>query len=152
MEKYHLRDMLPIIDQYEKEPGSLIPILHEVQKKLGYLPKEVQEFIAEELGVPYSQVYSVVTFYSFFTMEPRGDHTISVCTGTACHVKGAGELTEELKDKLNVEEGGTSDDRKFTFNTKRCVGACSKAPIVMVDDDVYGKVQTEEIEDILNKY
>ncbi len=152
MEKYHLRDILPIIGEYEKGAGNLIPLLHEVQKKIGYLPKEVQEFIAEELSVPYSQVHSVVTFYSFFTMEPRGEHTISVCTGTACHVKGAEGLTKKLKDMLDVEEGGTSDDRKFTFNTKRCVGACSKAPIIMIDGDVYGKVQPEDLEDILDRY
>ncbi|MFP4001557.1 MAG: NADH-quinone oxidoreductase subunit NuoE [Thermoplasmata archaeon] len=152
MERHHLRDILPIIEDYEKESGSLIPVLHEVQKKIGYLPKDVQEFIAEELGVPFSQVYSVVTFYSFFSMEPKGDHTISVCTGTACYVKGADELVEELKDELDVEEGGTSDDKKFTLTTSRCVGACSKAPVMMIDDEVYGKLKPDELPDILNRY
>jgi len=130
----------------------LIPILHEVQKKIGYIPKDVQEFIAEELKMPFSQVFSVVTFYSFFTMEPKGDHTISVCTGTACYVKGADDLLEELKDELEVEEGETSGDRKFTLTTSRCVGACSKAPVMMIDDKVYGKVEPEEVSEILDRY
>ncbi len=152
MERHHLRDILPIIEGYEKESGSLIPVLHEVQKKIGYLPKDVQEFIAEELGVPFSQVYSVVTFYSFFSMEPKGDHTLAVCTGTACYVKGADELVEELKEELDVEEGGTSEDKKFTLTTSRCVGACSKAPVMMVDDEVYGKLKPDELTDILKRY
>lgn len=152
MKRHHLRDILPIIDNYEKNSGSLIPILHEVQKKIGYLPKDIQEFIAEELGVPFSQVYSVVTFYSFFSMEPKGDHTISVCTGTACYVKGADELVEELKGLLDVEEGGTSEDKKFTLTTSRCVGACSKAPVMMVNDEVYGKIKPDELPEILERY
>lgn len=152
MERRQLREILPIIENYKDESGSPIPILHEVQKKIGYIPKDVQEFIAEELKIPFSQVFSVVTFYSFFTMEPKGDHTISVCTGTACYVKGADELLEELKDELDVEEGETSGDRKFTLTTSRCVGACSKAPVMMIDDKVYGKVESEEISEILDKY
>ncbi len=152
MERRQLRDILPIIENYKDESGSLIPILHEVQKKIGYIPKDVQEFIAEELKMPFSQVFSVVTFYSFFTMEPKGDHTISVCTGTACYVKGADDLLEELKDELEVEEGETSGDRKFTLTTSRCVGACSKAPVMMIDDKVYGKVKPEEVSEILDRY
>ncbi len=138
--------------ELNNEPGELINALHKAQSLFGYLPAEVQEIIAEEMNVPVAKVYGVVTFYSFFTMTPKGKHPISICTGTACYVRGADKVVEEFKKKLNLEVGETSEDGKFSLSCLRCVGACGLAPVVMVGEKVYGRVSPDGVAEILEEY
>ncbi|ACL69388.1 NADH-quinone oxidoreductase subunit NuoE [Halothermothrix orenii] len=148
----YLKKLDEIILKYKDKPGPLIPVLHEAQELYGYLPEEVQSYIAEGLGVPVSKVSGVVSFYSFFTTKPKGEHTINVCMGTACYVKGAEEILNRLKEELGIEEGETSEDGKFTMVGMRCLGACSLAPVVTIDDKVYGKVTPEKMMEIIESY
>lgn len=131
---------------------DLVMVLHKAQEVFGYLPKEVQKIVAEELKVPLSKVYGVVTFYSYFTMKKKGKYNISVCTGTACFVKGAKKLSERITERLNIKVGETSKDGMFSFIEARCVGACGLAPVVIVNNEVYGKVNTKMLDEILDKY
>jgi NADH-quinone oxidoreductase E subunit len=141
-----------IIQKHKLKKGSLIPVLQQVQEVTGYLPSEVQQRIAEGLGISTSMVYGVVSFYAFFTMVPRGRHTIKVCLGTACYVRRSNEILENLKNKLDVEVGGTTKDRKFSLEGVRCVGACGIAPVVMVNEDTYGNLDPVKASQILEKY
>lgn len=157
MDKYNvsrekLAELGKYIDSIEDKDGSLINILHEAQDMFGYLPQDVQLYIARQCGIPAAKVFGVVTFYSYFTMEPRGRHVINICTGTACFVKGAEKILNEFKEKLNIKDGNTSEDGMFTIDTLRCVGACGLAPVVMVDGKVYGRVKVEDVEGIINEY
>ncbi len=131
--------------------GLLIQSLHKAQGIFGYLPEEVQRFVAEKLGLHLSEVYGVVSFYSFFTTKPLGKFQISVCTGTACFVRGAGKVLDEFKRYLSVSEGETTEDGKFSLGALRCVGACSLAPVVMVNGRVYGNVAAAKVADILSE-
>lgn len=140
------------IDGMETTKGELITILHKAQNIFGYIPSNVQLFVARKLGIPGAEVFGVVSFYSYFTTKPRGKHTISCCMGTACYVRGAGAILEQLKEKLGIESDEITEDGLFTLRNVRCIGACGLAPVVMVDDKVYGRVKVEEIDDILNKY
>ncbi len=142
-------DSLPLSDDLEKNRGYLIQSLHRAQGIFGYLQEGVQLFVAKRLGLHLTDVYGVVSFYSYFTDKPVGDFKINVCTGTACFVKGAGRLLEELSRYLNIEEGETSEDMKFSLGGLRCVGACSLAPVVMVNDKVYGNVAGKQVPDII---
>jgi len=137
---------------FGNQPGELINVLHKVQTMHGYLPAEVQEIIADELNVPVAKVYGVVTFYSFFTMIPKGKHPISVCTGTACYVRGAEKVLEEFKRRLSIQVGETSADGKYSLSCLRCVGACGLAPVVLVGEKVYGRVSPDGVADILAEY
>lgn len=131
----------------------LIEILREAQGLFGYLPQEVQVFIAEQMDMPVNKVYAVVTFYNFFSMTPRGKFVINVCTGTACYVKGATKVIEMMEQELGIALGQTSQDGKFTLSSVRCVGACSLAPVVVIGEDTYGKVATrEQVKELLSKY
>ena len=141
-----------ICQQYNNDPGELINVLHRTQETLGYLPKEVQELIAKELGITPAEVYGVVTFYSFFTMTPKGKYPISVCMGTACYVRGAEKVLDEFKRKLNIEVGATTPDGMFSIDSLRCVGACGLAPVVMVGQKVYGRLTPDNVTDILTEY
>lgn len=141
-----------ICKSFRNESGELINVLHKAQHTFGYLPAEVQEIIAEELNVPVAKVYGVVTFYSFFTMIPKGQHPISVCTGTACYVRGAEKVLDEFKRILKVQVGDTTPDGKFSLSCLRCVGACGLAPVVMIGEKVYGRVSPDGVKDILNEY
>lgn len=141
-----------IIKKYKTKPGGLIPVLEEAQVLLGYLPVAIQERIAEGLNVPPSRVYGVVTFYSFFTMKPRGKYTVRVCLGTACYVRGGKALAKALKKEFGIEEGETTKDRLFTFETVRCLGACGLGPVVVVDNDVHGRMKPSKIKDIFSQY
>ena len=126
-----------LIDLYFKgKRGSLIQVLHTAQGLYGYLPLELQQFIADKMDMPLSEVSGVVTFYSFFSVNPRGEHTIRVCLGTACYVRGGKKIIDHLTKKLGIEVGGTTADRKFTFEIARCIGACGLAPALMIDDVV----------------
>lgn len=137
---------------FNNESGELINVLHKAQSIFGYLPAEVQEIVAQELKVPVAKVYGVVTFYSFFTMIPKGQHPISVCTGTACYVRGAEKVLDEFKRRLKIEVGETSTDGKFSLSCLRCVGACGLAPVVLVGEKVYGRVSPDGVADILAEY
>ncbi|MFP3927673.1 MAG: NADH-quinone oxidoreductase subunit NuoE [Desulfobacteraceae bacterium] len=141
-----------VIDRFRGTPGSLIPVLEDCQEAAGYLPVELQEYIATRLNIPGSTVYGVVTFYSFFSMVPKGRHTIKACLGTACYVRGMGEVLNRLQNKLQVEVGGTTADRRFSLEAVRCLGACGLAPVLMVDNDTYGAVTPDRVLNILEQY
>lgn len=137
---------------FNNDPAELINVLHKAQGIFGYLPAEVQEVIAQELNMAVAKVYGVVTFYSFFTMIPRGLYPISICTGTACYVRGAEKVLEEFKKELKIEVGQTTEDGKFSLSCLRCVGACGLAPVVNIGDKTYGRVAPEGVKDILKEY
>jgi NADH:ubiquinone oxidoreductase subunit E len=141
-----------IIERYREKPGSLIPALEEVQETIGYLPKSIQSRIAESMRVPLEEVHGVVSFYSFFTMVPRGRHTTRCCLGTACYVRGGRHNMEKLKDLLHIEPGGTTEDRKFSLETVRCLGACGLAPVITVDEDTYRQVKPSKLAEIMEHY
>jgi NADH-quinone oxidoreductase subunit E len=141
-----------VIEQYRGKPGSLIPVLEECQRVCGYLPLEVQERVSKGLRVPGSTVYGVVTFYSFFTMVPKGRHTIKVCLGTACYVRGGKANLDYLCDQFDVAVGGTTEDLRFSLDSVRCLGACGMAPAMVVDNDTYAQVSRANIMKILERY
>jgi len=145
-------EMDGILDQYRERPGSLIPVLQKAQGVCGYLPAEVQRYIAEGLNISPSQVFGVVSFYSFFTMKPRGKYTVRVCLGTACYVKRSDEIIEKLKGELKVEVGGITEDRMFSLEAVRCLGACGLAPVAVVGEDTYGLLDPVKALGILKKY
>lgn len=147
-----IRKLDDIIESYRGKPGGLIPVLEKAQVALEYLPMAVQKRIAQGLNLPLSQVYGVVTFYSFFTMTPRGRHTCRVCLGTACYVRGGKTISENIKKTFGISEGETTEDRRFTYETVRCLGACGLGPVVVVDEDVHGRVKAGKIRDILEQY
>lgn len=142
--------MLPLTEDSERNRGFLIQSLHKAQSIFGYLPQDLQLFIADKLKLHLAEVYGVVSFYTYFTIVPQGRYKINVCTGTACFVKGAGKILDEFKRYLNLREGQTTEDMKFSLGCLRCVGACSLAPVVMVNDKVYGNVDTKMVAEILN--
>jgi len=141
-----------ILDEHKDTDGSLIQVLHKAQDLYGYLPEPVQETVAEGLGLPMSTVHGVVTFYNFFRTEPRGEHVISICTGTACHVKGAERIIDILGEMLDIGLDETTEDGRFTMQGVRCIGACGLAPVMMIDEEVYGKLDRKRIEEILETY
>jgi NADH:ubiquinone oxidoreductase subunit E len=141
-----------VIEAYKNREGSLIQVLHISQGIFGYLPLEVQKFIAERMELHLSEVSGVVTFYSFFSTEPRGKHTIRVCLGTACYVRGGKKLVDRLESILGIQIGGSTKDQKFNFEVARCLGACGLAPAMMIDDVVYKQVNPDKLEAILAKY
>lgn len=145
-------ELLAFIDGLETTKGALIEILHKAQGIFGYLPRDVQLFIARKLGIPGAEVYGVVSFYSYFTTKPRGKYTISVCMGTACFVRGADKIIEKFKEKLGIESNEITEDGLFTLRDVRCIGACGLAPVVTVDDKVYGRVKEEEVDEIIAAY
>jgi len=141
-----------ICTSFNNDPQELINVLHKCQEHFGYLPAEVQEVISNELVVPVAKVYGVVTFYSFFTMTPKGKHPVSICMGTACYVRGAEKVLEEFKKELNLQVGQTTKEGKFSLSSLRCVGACGLAPVVMVGDKTYGRVAPDDVRNILKEY
>ena len=141
-----------VIENYKGKPGALIPVLQIAQSIFGYLPPDVLRTISEQLNEPYSRVYGVVTFYSFFSRVPRGKYLIRVCLGTACYVRGGKEILAALEKELNLSVGQTTTDRVFTLDVGRCFGACGLAPAMMVNDDVHQFVKPEQIKDILAQY
>ncbi len=147
------RDLKAIIDVKKQLRNPLIEVLREAQAIFGYLPMEVQKFISIELGVPLNKIYGVVTFYNFFTMKPRGKYVINVCTGTACYVKGAPRLIQMFSDELGIEMGETTKDGMFTLSAVRCVGACSLAPVFVIGEETYGRIDSKDkVIEILNQY
>jgi len=141
-----------LIENYKGKPGGLIPVLEQAQEALDYLPISVQKRVADGLNLPLSQVYGVVTFYSFFTMTPRGKHVVRVCLGTACYVRGGKNIHENIMKVFGIKEGETTPDRLFTYETVRCLGACGLGPVIVIDDEVHGRVKPEKVKDLLAQY
>ncbi|MCM8711409.1 NADH-quinone oxidoreductase subunit NuoE [Clostridium sp. SYSU_GA19001] len=149
-EKFH--ELEEFINSLPNKKGALIEVLHKAQNIFGYLPEEVQLFVAEKLNVPASKVFGVVSFYSYFTTTPRGENVVNVCMGTACFVRGAANVLSELEKQLDIKVGETTPDGKFTIEVLRCVGACGLAPVVTVNDRVYGHVTPNDVKKILAEY
>ena len=141
-----------IIAAHKGEEGALMPVLQKAQDVYGYLPKEVQERIAAGLDIPVSEVFGVVTFYAQFLLNPKGQHPVAVCLGTACYVKGSGLIMEKLEQLLGIENGGITEDLKFSLDATRCIGACGLAPVLTVNEDVYGNLTVDDVDKILAKY
>jgi NADH-quinone oxidoreductase E subunit len=141
-----------VIAKYQDDPGAVMPVLQEAQDIYGYLPIEVQTMVAEGLGVPLEEVYGVSTFYSQFALSPKGKYNISVCLGTACYVKGSGEILERLSEILGIEAEECTPDGQFSLTACRCIGACGLAPVITVNDDVYGRLTVNDVQDIIDKY
>ncbi len=141
-----------VIEQNKALPGALLPVLHEAQEIYGYLPIEVQQMVADGLGISLSEVYGVATFYSRFSLTPKGKHQINVCLGTACYVKGSDKILEEVEKKLGIKSGECTPDGLFSIDSCRCVGACGLAPVMMIGEEVYGKLTPKEVGKILDKY
>lgn len=140
------------IEKHKDTRGALIPVLHEAQDIYGYLPIEVQKMVSEGINVSLAEVYGVVTFYTQFTTEPKGEFNIAVCLGTACYVKGSGDIIDRIKTRLGLDVGACSPDGKFSLEATRCIGACGLAPVMTVNDDVYGRLVLDDIDGILDKY
>ena len=141
-----------VIAKHKDMKGGLIPVLHQAQEIYGYLPIEVQQMIAEGLNVSMAEVYGVVTFYTQFTTNPKGKYKIAVCLGTACYVKGSQDLVDRISQRLNIGVGECTPDGKFSLDATRCIGACGLAPVLSVNDVVYGRLTTKDIDGILDKY
>ncbi len=150
--KQQMRELMKCINAHKNEKGALMPVLHEAQNIYGYLPAEVQTVIAEELNVPLAEVYGVATFYSQFSLQPKGKHKISICLGTACYVKGSDKVLEAVEHELRISCGECTPDKKFSIESCRCVGACGLAPVMIIDGEVYGKLSPADVKGILDKY
>ena len=152
MEEKTLKELEQILSKYTNDKSNLIQILNEVQEKFGYVPTIAQEEIAKYLGIEVAEVYGVVTFYSRFTLKPKGKYAISVCMGTACFVKGGEQILDRVKQKLGIEEGQTTEDGKFSIDATRCIGACGLAPVFTVNEEVYGKATPQKVDEVLKEY
>ena len=152
LKKECFTELETFISGIQDKNGALISVLHKAQEIFGYLPQEVQTFVAEQLGISVAKVYGVVSFYSFFTMTPKGKHPVSVCLGTACYVRGAGKVLEDLEKHLGIKAGETTADGLFSIDALRCVGACGLAPVVLVGEDVYGRDEAKDVKTIIKKY
>lgn len=141
-----------IVARIGQKPGNLIPVLEQCQEALGYIPVELQEYVGSALNIPGSTIYGVVTFYSFFSLVPKGRHTIKVCMGTACYVRGIKEVLNRLRSALKIEVGNTTEDRRFSLEAVRCLGACGLAPVVVVDGDTHGSVTPDGVLSLLEHY
>lgn len=144
--------LLQVIEEHKGEKGALMPILQKAQNIYGYLPVEVQKIISDNTGIPMEKIYGVVTFYAQFSLYPKGEYTISVCLGTACYVKGSGDIYNKLQEKLGIAGGECTADGKFSLEACRCIGACGLAPVLTVNEDVYGRLTVDDVDSILAKY
>jgi len=145
-------ELLKVIESHKDDPGAILPVLQEAQEIYGYLPIEVQKIVSEELGAPLEEVYGVATFYSQFSLTPKGKYHISVCLGTACYVKGAQPLVDRISKILDIQPEEVTEDGNFSLTACRCIGACGLAPVLTVNDDVYGRLTADDIDGILKKY
>jgi len=141
-----------IVDRYKRKESALISILQDIQAEYNYLPKEALLHTRKSLNIPLTKIIRVATFYNIFTLKPRGRHLINVCMGTACHVKGAGRILEKLERDVGIRTGETTADLKFSLEIIRCLGCCSLAPVVRIDNDIYGKVKQDRVQEILKRY
>ena len=145
-------DLKRVISELKDTAGALMPILQHAQEIFGYLPIEVQTMISDETGIPLEKIYGVATFYSQFSLQPKGQYRISVCLGTACYVKGSGDIVKKLEELLGITNGECTPDGKFSLDSCRCVGACGLAPVMMINDEVYGRLTVDDVPTILAKY
>lgn len=141
-----------IVEKYKDTRGALIQVLHEVQEVYGYLPLEVQRAVSEKMNIPLAEIYGVVSFYTQFSIYPKGKYQINVCMGTACYVKGANEILDKFRTRLSIDVGECTEDGKFSLEACRCIGACGLAPVVTINDDVYGKLVADDVDAIIDKY
>lgn len=141
-----------ILEKYPKEKDMLIMVLNDVQEKYGYIPEKAQSTISEYLSIPMAEIYGVITFYSRFTLTPKGKYNISICLGTACYVKGSQKILDRAKERFNIEPGEVTPDGKFSIDEVRCVGACGLAPVFMVNDEVYGNATVKQFDEVIDKY
>lgn len=146
------KELLKVIEERKDQKGCLMPIMQKAQEIYGYLPIEVQTMIAKNTGIPLEKIYGVATFYAQFALNPKGKYKISVCLGTACYVKGSGDIYNKLQEKLGIEGGGCTPDGKFSLEACRCIGACGLAPVLTVNDDVYGRLTPDDVDTVLAKY
>ncbi len=146
------KELINVIAEHKDDKGALMPILQKAQEIYGYLPIEVQSIISDETGIPLEKVYGIATFYSQFSLSPKGKYKISVCLGTACYVKGAGDIFDKFKELLDISDGECTEDGKFSLESCRCIGACGLAPVMTVNEDVYGKITVDDVKGILDKY
>ena len=151
-EKEKASELQQVIDEYKGEKGPLMPILHRAQEIFGYLPLEVQEYIAEALHIPVSDIYGVATFYSQFTLKPKGTYSVGVCLGTACYVKGSQRILDQVIQELGIQPGDTTGDNQFTLTATRCLGACGLAPVMTINEKVYGRLTPSDVKGILDEY
>lgn len=147
-----LEKVMQVIKKNKAVDGALIPVLHEVQNTFGYIPEDVQKIISKELNIPESEIYGVTTFYTGFSLNPKGKYKIAVCLGTACYVKGSAMIINKVKEKLGIDVGECTEDGKFSLDATRCLGACGLAPVMVINDKVYGRLTSADVEDILNEY
>lgn len=152
VETLDFQPVCQILKKYEDEQGALMAILQEIQDEYGYLPKPILEYVAKETSFPLSDIWGVATFYNRFRLTPKGEHTILVCHGTACHVAGAGEISYVIEDELKVKDGETTEDGKYTIERVACLGCCSLAPVVMIDDTTYGRLNAQKVKKIIQKH
>ena len=145
-------ELMSVIAQYKDQDGALIPVLHQAQEIYGYLPLEVQEIIAQKTGVSLEEIFGIVSFYAQFKLNPDGQYAIAVCLGTACYVKGSGDIINAISEKLGVAIGSTSPDGKYSIEATRCIGACGLAPVLTVNGEVYGRLTVDDVDTILAKY
>ena len=141
-----------IVEKYKDTRGALLQVLHEVQEVYGYLPLEVQRAISEKMNIPLAEIYGVVSFYTQFSIYPKGKYQINVCMGTACYVKGANEILDKFRTRLSIDVGECTEDGMFSLEACRCIGACGLAPVVTINDDVYGKLVADDVDGIIDKY
>jgi len=152
LDQEKIKQLEEVIAKHKGQEGALIPVLHEAQEIFGYLPEQVQKIVADGLGVSLAEVYGVATFYARFSLEPKGKYNIQVCMGTACYVKGADKVLEKLQEVLGIEPGKCTDDGLFSIEATRCVGACGLAPVMVVNEEVYGKATPAMVEEVIAKY
>ncbi len=138
--------------EYNNDPENVIMILQAIQRRYNYLPRPSLEYLSEKIGIPLSKIYGVATFYSTFSLEPRGRNIISICLGTACHVRGGERIRERIEDALNISDGETTEDKCFTLESVRCIGCCSLGPVVKINEDVHGRISSDQVNKVLSKY
>lgn len=141
-----------IENKFGNNKENLIMILQAIQKEYNYLPRPALNYLSTKIGIPYSKIYGVATFYATFSLEPRGRNIISLCTGTACHVRGAERIREQISDTIDIKDGQTTQDGRFTLETVRCIGCCSLGPVVKINEDMHGRLSTDEVEKVLDQY
>jgi len=151
-EEKNKKEMQELLSVYTNDKNNLIQILNDIQEKYGYVPKFAQLETSNYLNIPMAEIYGVITFYSRFSLEPKGQHKVSVCLGTACFVKGSEKLMDRLKEKLGIDAGQTTADGKFSIDAIRCIGACGLAPVFLIDDEVHGRATVETVDKVIEEY
>lgn len=141
-----------IENEFSQDRENLIMILQAIQRRYNYIPKPALLYVSEKLDIPQGKLYEVGTFYSTFSLEPRGRNIISICTGTACHVRGADQIKDQIKSSININDGETTDDQRYTLESVRCIGCCSLGPVIKINEDMHGRIKSDEIDTVLNKY